>query len=431
MQTLQYADTTRFRSALAKFCEQTIVSADVEDVVRSVLADVRAEGDQAVRRFTRQFDGADLPPAKLRVKQSDLKAAEKSLRPAERRAIRESMALVKAFHRQTLPKDWKSRNSQGGRVGERFYPIQRVGLYIPGGNVPLVSTVIMTAVLAKLVKCPEIAVCTPPGADGTIAPAMLAALSMIGIDEVYRVGGVQAVAAMAYGTKTVPAVDKIFGPGNAFVMEAKRQVLGTVGIDLLPGPSEVMVIADAGGNPAHIAADLLAQAEHGSGKEIIYFASTSRVLLRRIKDKIAEQLPALRHADKCREVLQNRFLAVTCQSLDQAADVANYIAPEHLELQVADKQLESLTRKIKTAGAILQGYMTPTVLGDFTAGPSHTLPTGRAGRFFSGLQATDFMRRSSIVRYDAKALAKAAPVVDTFARLEQLDGHGKSLTIRL
>ena len=192
-----------------------------------------------------------------------------------------------------------------------------------------------------------------------------------------------------------------------------------------------MVIADAGANPVHVAADLLAQAEHGSGKEIIYFATTSKVLLGKVEQSIAEQLPECVHAESCEKVLKSRFLTVLCKNLDETVQVANYIAPEHLELQVADKSLNELTQKITTAGAILQGYMTPTVLGDFTAGPSHTLPTGRAGRFYSGLQATDFMRRSSIVRYSAKSLANAAPVVETFARLEGLDAHGRSLTVRL
>lgn len=431
MQKLEFSDTPKFRKALRNFCERASVSGDVSDVVTAVLADVRAEGDAAVLRYTEKFDGAQLEAKEMRVSPAELKAALKSLSPVDRKAIRESIALVKEFHKKTLPKNWKAKNSQGGIVGERFYPIQRVGLYIPGGNVPLVSTVIMTAVLAKLVKCPEIAVCTPPDADGRIAPAMLAALAMIGIDEVYRVGGVQAVGAMAYGTRTVPAVDKIYGPGNAFVMEAKRQVLGTVGIDLLPGPSEVMILADGGANARHVAADLLAQAEHGSGKEIIYFATTSQALLKKVEKAIEKQLPSLSHRDKCAKVLKDRCLALSCKRLTQAAEVANFIAPEHLELQVAESFIEPLTKQITTAGAILQGYLTPTVLGDFTAGPSHTLPTGRAGRFFSGLQAIDFMRRSSTVRYDAKSLAKAAPVVDTFARLEQLDAHGKSLTIRL
>ena len=431
MQKIKFSESLKFQNALRSFCEQAIVSGDVSDVVTGVLADVRLRGDSAVLQYTEKFDRARLTAQDMRVSPEAIKASVKTLSAADRRAIRESIALVKDFHKKTLPKDWKAKNAQGGIVGERFYPIQRVGLYIPGGNVPLVSTVVMTAVLAKLVKCPQIAVCTPPDADGNIAAGMLAALSMIGIEEVYKVGGVQAVGAMAYGTKTIPAVDKIFGPGNAFVMEAKRQVLGTVGIDLLPGPSEVMIIADSGANPRHVAADLLAQAEHGSGKEIIYLATTSKVLLAKIEKALGQLLPALRHADKCAKVLKDRCLAVTCKNLAQAAEVANYIAPEHLELQVADKSIESLSRQITTAGAILQGYMTPTVLGDFTAGPSHTLPTGRAGRFFSGLQATDFMRRSSTVRYDAKSLGKASVVVETFARLEQLDAHGRSLTIRL
>ena len=431
MQQLEFSDSPKFSNALKSFCQNAVVSGDVSAVVTSVLADVKARGDKAVLEYTEKFDGAKLGAKAMRVDPAELKAAVKSLSADDRKAIRESIAMVKDFHKKTLPKNWKAKNAQGGVVGERFYPIQRVGLYVPGGNVPLVSTVIMTAVLAKLVKNPEICVCTPPQKDGNIAPGMLAALSLVGIDEVYKVGGVQAIGAMAYGTATVPAVDKIFGPGNAFVMEAKRQVLGTVGIDLLPGPSEVMIIADAGANANHVAADLLAQAEHGSGKEIIYLASTSKALIAKIEKSIAKQLPQCTHAAKCEKVLKTRFLAVTCKNLDQAAEVSNYIAPEHLELQIADKSIDALTKKITTAGAILQGYMTPTVLGDFTAGPSHTLPTGRAGRFFSGLQATDFIRRSSILRYDAKSLAKAAPVVETFARLEQLDAHGRSLTIRL
>jgi len=431
MQIIEYSDSPKFKSALSAFCDHAVVSGDVTSVVTSVLADVKERGDRAVLEATEKFDGAQLTASSMRVEPAEIKAAVKTLSSADRNAIRQSIAMVKDFHKKTLPKNWKAKNAQGGTVGERFYPINRVGLYIPGGNVPLVSTVVMTAVLAKLVKCPQIAVCTPPAADGSIAPGMLAALSLVGIDEVYKVGGVQAVGAMAYGTATIPAVDKIFGPGNAFVMEAKRQVLGTVGIDLLPGPSEIMIIADAGATASHVAADLLAQAEHGSGKEILYLASTSKVLLRKIEKSVAKQLPNCTHAAKCDKVLKTRFLAVACKNLTQAVEVANYIAPEHLELQVADRSIDALTKQINTAGAILQGYMTPTVLGDFTAGPSHTLPTGRAGRFFSGLQATDFLRRSSILRYDAKSLAKAAPVVETFARLEKLDAHGRSLTIRL
>ena len=432
MKVIDYSNGPAFRKKLRSFCHLAASAAgDVSATVSGILADVRQRGDVAVREYTEQFDGAKMSLSGLRVSSAELKSAVGALSPAERRAVRQAIASVKDFHRRTLPTDWKAKNAQGGIVGERFYPIRRVGLYIPGGNVPLVSTVVMTAVLAKLVKNPGIAVCTPPSADGTIAPAMLAALHMIGVEEVYKVGGIQAIGAMAYGTRSIEAVDKIFGPGNAFVMEAKRQVLGTVGIDLLPGPSEVMIIADSGANPAHVAADLIAQAEHGSGKEIVYLASTSGALLGKIEQAIKKQLPDRTHAAKITKVLKARCLAVRCRSLGQCAEVAEYIAPEHLELQVASKSIDALTRQITTAGAILQGYHTPTALGDFTAGPSHTLPTGRAGRFSSGLQAIDFMRRSSTVRYDAASLRQAAPVVEAFARLEQLDGHGHSVAIRL
>lgn len=431
MDSLVYSKDQSFKTKLQRFCEKAQVAHNVTDVVNEVLGAVKKHGDSAVITYTEKFDGASLKASELRVSESELKAAEKALSASDKKAIRESIRLVKAFHKKTLPKNWSMLNEQGGRVGERFYPIDRVGLYIPGGNVPLVSTVVMTATLAKLVGCPEIMVCTPPSKDGSIAPAMLATLSMIGISEVYKVGGVQAVGAMAYGTKTVRPVDKIYGPGNAYVMEAKRQVLGTVGIDLLPGPSELMIIADGKAKPEHLVADLLAQAEHGSGKELLYFATTSKVLIDRVQRALEKALPLVSHSEKCAKVLKERTLTVSCKSMDEAVALANYIAPEHLELQVSDSLIEPLTKKIRTAGAILQGYATPTVLGDFTAGPSHTLPTGRAGRFFGGLQAIDFMRRTSTVRYNAKSLQKAAPVVEAFARMEQLDAHGRSLTVRL
>jgi histidinol dehydrogenase len=226
-------------------------------------------------------------------------------------------------------------------------------------------------------------------------------------------------------------VDKIFGPGNAYVNEAKRQVFGRVGIDLQPGPSEVMVIADDGANPGHVAADLLAQAEHGTGKEKIYLIALSKKMIQAVDAAIAFQMPQLSHAEATRRVLDRHFFVVEVPSLEEAVEVANAIAPEHLELQVGKAHLPTLTRRITTAGAILLGYDTPTVLGDFVAGPSHTLPTGRTGRFFSGLRAVDYLRRTSVIEYGPKSLEKAAPAVGIFSELEQLDGHGKSLEIRL
>lgn len=431
MRVIDYSKSVKFDQNLADFCALGKVPSDFSAKVSEILKSVKDGGDTAALRYTQAFDGAQLQAEDLLVPAAELAAAPQSLSQTERLAVLEAIEMVQAFHQHTLPKNWQTENKHGAQVGERFYPIERVGLYIPGGNVPLVSTVVMTAVLAKLVGCPEIIVCTPPQADGSIAPAMLAALNLVGVDQVYRLGGVQAIAAMAYGTESVPAVDKIFGPGNAYVMEAKRQVLGTVGIDLLPGPSEVMVIADAGAHPEHIAADLLAQAEHGSGKELVYFLTTSQPLIAQVKAALAQQLTLCQHAGKCKKIMDERCLAVLCPDLKAAVDVANRVAPEHLELQVAEADVVALSTEITTAGAMLLGYMTPTVVGDFVAGPSHTLPTGQAGRFFSGLQATDFMRRTSLLKYDAESLKQAAATVKVFAALEQLDAHGRSLTVRL
>ena len=292
-------------------------------------------------------------------------------------------------------------------MGEKFDPLQRVGLYIPGGEVPLVSTVLMTATLARIAGCPQIAAFTPAKAGGAVAPALLAALHLVGVDEVYRLGGVQAVGAMAYGTKAVPAVDKIFGPGNAYVCEAKRQVFGTVGVDSLPGPSEIMIIADRTARADYAAADLLAQAEHGSGREKIYLVATSRRIVAAVAAEI--EAPAggrVRAGDRsggCSPPASSP--CAWSSTLLQAAEVANYVAPEHLELLVKDSAVAGLLRRIATAGAIMVGDQTPTALGDFAAGPSHVLPTGRSGRFLSGLRTDDFLRRTSVIRYDPRQRA--------------------------
>jgi histidinol dehydrogenase len=288
----------------------------------------------------------------------------------------------------------------------------------------------MTTVLAKAAGVPEIAVTTPPRPDGTIAPALLAALSLCGVDEVYKAGGAQAVAALAYGTETIAPVDKIFGPGNAYVNEAKRQVFGTVGIDLLPGPSEVMVIADETARPAYVAAALLAQAEHGSGKENVFLLCMDENILQLSLAETEKQLETLSHRDAIRSVLKTGLFVIRVSSEKQAFEVANFIAPEHLELQIDDSKVERFTSSITTAGSILQGHYTPTVLGDFAAGPSHVLPTGRTSRFSAGLRLSDFFRRSSIVRYDLEALRKADEVISRFSAMEELDAHGRSLSIR-
>lgn len=404
---------------------------EVERSVAAIVEQVRAEGDAGLLALTERFDGATLSPADLRVPVEDLAAARASLPPEERDAIEEARANVLAFHQQGRPQDWTSENPHGGLVGERHYPIRRVGVYVPGGQVPLVSTVIMTTTLAKAAGVPQIAVATPPRPDGSIAPALLAALSHCGVDETYKAGGAQAIAALAHGTETIPAVDKIFGPGNAYVNEAKRQVFGIVGIDLLPGPSEVLVLADETARPPYVAAALLAQAEHGSGKENVFLVSTCSSVLERSLEAIEEQIESLTHREAIRRSLSNGLHVIETSSLERAAEIADFIAPEHMELQVDEAKLDDLCATITTAGAILLGHDSPTVLGDFAAGPSHVLPTGRAARFSAGLRLSDFLRRSGVIRYDLPALQKAQPVISRFSSMEQLDAHGASLEVRL
>lgn len=430
MKLLEYRSAD-FWPQLHKACPSFRAAEDVATTVKTIIADIEKRGDKAVLEYTQRFDGAQLCADDQRVSPEALAAAAKTLKPAERKAIREAIACVRDFNQKTRPKNWQAKNPHGASVGERFYPIQRVGLYVPGGQVPLVSSVVMSAVLAKIAGCPQIVVCTPPQKDGNVNSALLAALHLAGITEVYKIGGVQAIAAMALGTATLPAVDKIFGPGNAYVMEAKRALFGTVGIDLLPGPSEVLVVADTSANPAYLAADLLAQAEHGTTKEKVYLIVPNKRLYQQVEKEIARQSATLSHRDKALEVLEHRAVAIIASAPAAIAEVANYIAPEHMELQVENALQKTLLQTITTAGAVLLGHDTPTVLGDFTAGPSHTLPTDRTGRFFGGMQVIDFMRRSSVVSYNAQSAAKAWPVVREFARMEQLDAHGKSLAIRL
>jgi histidinol dehydrogenase len=429
MRTLHHGSKT-FAEDLAAFCRSALVPKEISDSVAAILADVRTRGDEAVSYYAAKFDGAKLRAREFRIPASDLAAAAKSLPAAEMKALVAARENIVAYNRHALPKNWTAKNKHGAIVGEKFDPIRRVGLYVPGGEVPLVSTVLMTATLAKIAGCPEVVVCTPSNANGKVAPGLLAALHLLGIDEVYRIGGVQAIGAMAYGTTSIAAVDKIYGPGNAYVCEAKRQVFGTVGVDSLPGPSEVMIIADETANIAYVAADLLAQAEHGSGREKIYLVATSNAIITAVSQEIRTQLQLITRSEKTQRVLADGFLAIEVSTLAQAVGIANYVAPEHLELIVTDSMTKKLTAAITTAGAIMIGNHTPTALGDFTAGPSHVLPTARAGRFFSGLRVDDFMRRTSVIQYDRSSVKKAEPIVAAVAAMEKLDAHGRSVRIR-
>ncbi len=420
-----------FDVQLRAFVGTGVPSADIRQAVAKIISEVRTQGDKGVLAATQRFDGARLTAAKLQIPVAELAAAARQLAPERRRAIQAAIASVRDFHRRTLPKSWSARNLHGAEVGERHLPIKRCGLYIPGGQVPLVSTVVMTAIPAQVAGVPEVLACTPPGPDGKVHPDLMAALYLCGVREAYRIGGVQAIAAMALGTGTLPAVDKIFGPGNAYVTEAKRQLFGEVGIDLLPGPSEIMIIADRSANPEWVAADLCAQAEHGSGKETLYLVTVCSRLAAAVESAARRQCKTLQHGAKIRTLLDRRLLMIKVKDLVAAAEVANRVAPEHLELMVAPGKIAALAKSITTAGAMLLGHETPTVLGDFVAGPSHTLPTGGTGRFFSGLRVADFLRRTSTVRYHRAALQKAAATVAAFAAMERLDAHGRSLSLRL
>ena len=430
MRTLHHA-SKNFADGLAAFCRGALVPREISESVAAILADVRGRGDEAVSYYAAKFDGAKLRARDFPLKPAELAAAAHRLPAADRRALADAHASIADFNRHRLPENWTAKNKQGALVGEKFDPIRRVGLYVPGGQAPLVSSVLMTATLAKIAGCPEITVFTPSNAGGKVADGLLAALHLVGVTEVYRIGGVQAIGAMAYGTTTIPAVDKIFGPGNVYVCEAKRQVFGTVGIDSLPGPSEVMIIADETARASFVAADLLAQAEHGSGREKLYLAATSADIINAVASEIRTQLQLLSRPDKMQRVLDEGFIAVEVKSLAQAVEIANYVAPEHLELIVDESAVKRLTAAITTAGAIMIGNHTPTALGDFTAGPSHVLPTGRAARFSSGLRVEDFLRRTSLIRYDRASAKKGEPVVAAFAAMERLDAHGRSVRIRL
>jgi len=424
------ASDKNFSGELAAFCRGSAVPQEISDSVAAILADVRARGDEAVGYYAAKFDGAKLRGRDFRLSPADLAAAAKRLPAPARRALAAAHASIVDFNRRGLRKNWTAKNSHGALVGEKFDPIRRVGLYVPGGEVPLVSTVLMTATLAKIAGCPEIAVFTPSGPGGRVADGLLAALHLVGVDEVYRIGGVQAIGAMAFGTTTITAVDKVFGPGNAYVCEAKRQVFGTVGVDSLPGPSEVMIVADDTADVAFAAADLLAQAEHGSGREKIYLVATSAKIIAAVAAEVEAQLKLITRSEKTARVLAHGFLAIEVKTAAQVTEIANYVAPEHLELLVSDAAAKKFTKEITTAGAIMLGNHTPTALGDFTAGPSHVLPTGRAGRFFSGLRVEDFLRRTSLIRYDRASVKKGEPVVAAFAAMEKLDAHGRSVLIR-
>ena len=400
----------------------------MRELVAEIIAEVAARGDKALFDYTKRFDGACLRPGDLFVREEEFADAEAKVGLATRRAIGESLKNIEAFARKSLRKDWASRNAQGAWVGERFMPYDRVGVYVPGGKAPLVSTALMTAGFAKAAGVPDIVAATPCGPDGRVNPELLVALRAAGVGTAIRVGGAQAIAAMALGTRRIAPVDRIVGPGNRFVVEAKRQLVGAVSIDLLPGPSEILILADRSGKASCIAADMLAQAEHG-GDSVVGFVTDSKILLAKVEKEIQRQLATLGRQTILREVIKRGTFLLQVARFEDAVAISNAFCPEHLSLIVEDE--ERWLGLLRGVGAVYLGNDSPVAVGDFLAGPSHTLPTGGAGRSFSGLRADHFQRRMSVVRMDREAVRKSLPAVSEFARIEGLDAHGRSVAIRL
>lgn len=417
-----------FAAVAAKMKRRAVPTVELRDTVASIIADVASGGDVALVAYTKRFDGIELSPRNLFVTRKELTASHKAVTTATRDAIAASLENIQEFAKRSMRKDWSRRNVQGALVGERFTPFDRVGVYVPGGKAPLVSTALMTAGFAQAAGVPEIFSATPVGPDGTVNPALLYALKACGVTEILKVGGAQAIAAMALGTKSVRPVDRIFGPGNRFVVEAKRQLVGAVSIDLLPGPSELLILADKSGNARCIAADMLAQAEHG-GDSVVGLLTDSSALLEQVVEAIQAQISSLSRAKIINEVLRQGTFLLHVKNLADGMRLVNDFAPEHLTL-ITDKE-DLWLSKVRTAGAVYVGNFSPVAVGDFLAGPSHTLPTGGAGRSFSGLRADQFQRRTSIVKMNRSAVKKSLPFVEEFARIEGLDAHGRSVSIRL
>ncbi|MBF2077769.1 MAG: histidinol dehydrogenase [Synechococcales cyanobacterium T60_A2020_003] len=398
-----------------------------EATVREIIQAVRRQGDKALLHFTEEFDQQTLKPEELKVSGSEMEAAYQHVSKDLLDAIRMACRNIEAFHRQRVPKSWVQFSDPNIVLGKRYTPVDRAGIYVPGGQAAYPSTVLMNAIPAKVAQVPRIVMVTPPGREKTVNPAVLVAAQEAGIQEIYRVGGSQAIAALAYGTATIPKVDVITGPGNIYVMLAKKLVYGTVGIDSLAGPSEVLIIADSYANPTYIATDLLAQAEHDPMAAAILI-TTDNDLAQKVADEVERQL--INHP---RRLLTEKAIAhygvvIVVDSLETAAELSNAFAPEHLELEVADPW--SLMEHIRHAGAIFLGSSTPEAVGDYLAGPNHTLPTSGAARYASALGVETFMKHSSIIHYSPEALQKTAHAIDVLATAEGLASHAESVRIR-
>ena len=380
-----------------------------EQTVQHIVDDVRTNGDEALVRYTRRFDRVRLTPGKLRVSESEISGAFQHVDPGLVSHLKMIIHNVESFYRRTMPKPWKTLNSDGVLLGEKHAPLERVGIYIPAGTAPLVSTVYMTVVPAKLAGVARIVLVTPPNEHATVHPHILAVANLLKVTEIYKVGGAQAIAALAFGTKTIPKVDKIVGPGNPYVIEAKRQVFGYVDIDLVAGPSEVAIIANRSADPRHVLADLRAEGEHANGLSVLF--TPYQALAKLVASEI-----------------QGGYV-VLVKNVDEAIEAVNRFAPEHLQINVNNPR--RLLPRIRHAGAVFLGPFSPVSVGDYVAGPSHVLPTGGSARAFSGLGIEDFIKHTHFIAYSRRALERAREPIQQLTQLEGLPRHYESVKIRL
>jgi histidinol dehydrogenase len=399
-----------------------------EATVNEIVQTVRRQGDRALIRYTAEFDSQNLTVDRLRVSGAELDAAYQQVSKELLTAIELAAANIEAFHRQRMPKSWVTFGDDDIVLGKRYNPVDRAGIYVPGGRASYPSTVLMNAIPAQVAGVPQIAMVTPPGAEIALNPAVLVAAQVAGIDEIYRVGGAQSIAALAYGTDTIPKVDVITGPGNIYVTLAKKLVYGTVGIDSLAGPSEVLIIADRYANPIHVAADLLAQAEHDPMAAAILI-TTEIQLATAVQAAVESQLQQHPRRTLTEKSIAHYGLIVVVESLEIAAELSNQFAPEHLELKTSDPW--ALVNQIRHAGAIFLGDSTPEAVGDYLAGPNHTLPTSGAARYASALGVETFMKHSSLIQYSQAALGKVGNAIFALTQAEGLFSHGESVRLRL
>ncbi len=410
---------------LSEILARTEDQRDISGLTADIIADVRQSGDAALRRYTKEFDKAE--PDTLEVPREQLDQALADLEPGLRSVLEEAAENIRAFHRRQVQNGFIISGKPGIVLGQKVTPIEKVGVYIPGGTAPLPSTVLMDCIPAKIAGCHEIVMVSPPTCNGDIAPIILAAARIAGVDRVFRCGGAQAIAALAYGTESIPRVDKIVGPGNAFVAEAKRQVFGKVGIDMIAGPSDILVIADGGSDARQIAADLLSQAEHDQNACAV-LVTNSRTLAEAVAAELEKQLAVLPRRETARASLERSGKIILVKDILEAIRIANALAPEHLELCVDDPF--AWLGQVKNAGSIFLGRSTPEAVGDYFGGTNHTLPTYGTARFSSPLSVEDFVKKSQFVYYSDAALAEAAPKIAAFARQEGLEGHARSALAR-